>query len=511
LKIREKARSDVQREVTQVKNKLRELQGRKQKLFDQKKAVRDKIKQIQETRRARDEQIRDAKAALKLKKVHDSLDANLKQVDDEVAKLEAAMETTTLTIQEEKARVGQIANYRKIKDEIRAYHTLVDTLTQEADNKQLGDQLRAFDTEINSFKGRESELTKELDRLRGKLDSKDADVPTLLNQRRTLFADLDTAHQAQTQARAALQKLRRDLYNQRQAARAAREAENKAYVAAKKDEERKRQEQREAAELLVVPLADEIALCDSLIQYLQPYKPAAAPAATPAASTTTTTTTTAAAAAAAAATNSTGGDAAIRKMAAELGDGAEVVVLRGKGNPGGRAGGNKGAKRAAARNGGKINHHIATFGDFHRLSLLPPATIADVDATLELLQKKKAEYQQQSAEKMAARASALAAKKAAAAAAPQDKPAAAADGAAASAAADKPIAGDEDGDLLAMFQAADTNKSGQLSREEFTAVLSKLAQFDTAEKVAAAVAKADKNGDGKITYAEYVALANDDD
>jgi uncharacterized coiled-coil DUF342 family protein len=506
LKIREKARSDVQREVTQVKNKLRELQGRKQKLFDQKKAVRDKIKLIQETRRARDEQIRDAKSALKLKKVHDSLELNLKQVDDEVAKLEAAMETTTLSIQEEKARVGQIAAFRKTKDEIRAYHALVDTLTQEADNKQLGDQLRAFDTEINSFKGRESELTKELDRLRGKLDSKDADVPSLLNQRRTLFAELDAAHQAQTQARAALQKLRRDLYNQRQAARAAREAENKAYVAAKKDEERKRQEQREAAELLVVPLADEIELCDSLIQYLQPYRPVVA-------------TTTTAAAPAAAATNSTGGEAAIRKMAAELGDGAEVVVLRGNTKGGaGRAGGNKAAKRTAARNGGKINHHITTFGDFHRLSLLPPPTIADVDATLEQLQKKKAEFQQQSAEKMAARASALAAKKAAAAAAaaaaPQDKPAdgdAAAAAAAASTSTDKPIAGDEDGDLLAMFKAADKDATGMLSREEFSAVLSKLAQFDTPEKVAAAVAKADKNGDGKITYAEYVALANDDD
>lgn len=494
LKVREKGRNEVQRELTQVKNKLRELTGRKQKLFDQKKAVRDKIKQIHETRRARDEQIREAKSALKLKKVHDSLDANLKQVDEEVAKLEAAMEITTLTIQEEKARVAQIAGFRKTKDEIRAYHALVDSLTQEADNKQLNEQLRNFDTEINSFKGRESELTKELDRLRSKLESKDFDVPTLSNQRRTLFAELEAAHQAQTQARAALQKLRRDLYNQRQAARAAREAENKAYIAAKKDEDRKRQEQREAAELLVVPLADEIALCDALIQYLQPYRPA--PAAAPAA-------------AATPAATSSGGDAAIRKMAAELGDGAEVVVLRGKSNVrGGGGGGNKSAKRAGARtSGGKINHHISTFGDFHRVSMLPPATVTDVDAAIEQLQKKKAEFQQQSAEKMAARATALAAKKAAAAAAPAASEGAAAEGAA----ADKPIAGDEDGDLLAMFKAADKDNSGFLSREEFAAVLGKLAQFDTPEKVAKAVAKADKDNSGKVTYAEYVSFANDDD
>jgi hypothetical protein len=506
LKVREKGRNEVQRELTQVKNKLRELTGRKQKLFDQKKAVRDKIKQIHETRRARDEQIREAKSALKLKKVQDTLEANLKQVDEEVAKLEAAMEITTLTIQEEKARVAQIAGFRKTKDEIRAYHALVDSLTQEADNKQLNEQLRNFDTEINSFKGRESELTKELDRLRSKLESKDFDVPTLSNQRRTLYAELEAAHQAQTQARAALQKLRRDLYNQRQAARAAREAENKAYIAAKKDEDRKRQEQREAAELLVVPLADEIALCDSLIQYLQPYRPAPAPAAAAAATATP-----------AAASNS--GDAAIRKMAAELGDGAEVVVLRGKNNVrgggGGGGGGNKGAKRAGARaSGGKINHHISTFGDFHRVSMLPPATVSDVDAAIEELQKKKAEFQQQSAEKMAARATALAAKKAAAATAAADKPAgegAAASSGAESAAADKPIAGDEDGDLLAMFKAADKDNSGSLSREEFAAVLGKLAQFDTPEKIAKAVAKADKDNSGKVTYAEYVSFANDDD
>jgi hypothetical protein len=80
LKVREKARNDVLREQTAVKNKLRELNGSKNKLFDQKKLIRDKLRAIQESKKAREDQIRDARASLKLKKVHDSLDANLKQV-----------------------------------------------------------------------------------------------------------------------------------------------------------------------------------------------------------------------------------------------------------------------------------------------------------------------------------------------------------------------------------------------------------------------------------------------
>jgi Ca2+-binding EF-hand superfamily protein len=68
-----------------------------------------------------------------------------------------------------------------------------------------------------------------------------------------------------------------------------------------------------------------------------------------------------------------------------------------------------------------------------------------------------------------------------------------------------------DADLLEAFKAADKDNTGTLSREEFTEVLSKMAQFDTPEKIAEAVAKADKDGSGVICYKEFSAFANDDD
>jgi Ca2+-binding EF-hand superfamily protein len=59
-------------------------------------------------------------------------------------------------------------------------------------------------------------------------------------------------------------------------------------------------------------------------------------------------------------------------------------------------------------------------------------------------------------------------------------------------------------------KAADKDNSGHLSREEFKAVLSRMAQYDTEEKVNAAVAAVDSDADGKISYAEWVA-ANEAD
>jgi malate synthase len=65
-------------------------------------------------------------------------------------------------------------------------------------------------------------------------------------------------------------------------------------------------------------------------------------------------------------------------------------------------------------------------------------------------------------------------------------------------------------ELLTAFKAADKDNSGHLSREEFKAVLSRMAQYDTEEKVNAAVAAVDSDADGKISYAEWVA-ANEAD
>jgi Ca2+-binding EF-hand superfamily protein len=68
-----------------------------------------------------------------------------------------------------------------------------------------------------------------------------------------------------------------------------------------------------------------------------------------------------------------------------------------------------------------------------------------------------------------------------------------------------------DADLLEAFKAADKDGTGTLSREEFAEVLGKMAQFDTPEKVAAAVERADKDGSGAICYKEFHTFANDDD
>ncbi len=70
---------------------------------------------------------------------------------------------------------------------------------------------------------------------------------------------------------------------------------------------------------------------------------------------------------------------------------------------------------------------------------------------------------------------------------------------------------EEHAELLAAFKAADRDNSGCLSRTEFAAVLSKMAQYvDAPEKIDAAVSQADADGNGRISFAEWLA-ANDAD
>ena len=73
------------------------------------------------------------------------------------------------------------------------------------------------------------------------------------------------------------------------------------------------------------------------------------------------------------------------------------------------------------------------------------------------------------------------------------------------------IAADVKGDdLLAAFRRADKDASGSLSAAEFAAVLATLAQFDSQDKIDAAVKAADVNGNGDIDYKEWIA-ANEAD
>ena len=118
LKTREKARGEVLKEMSEVKGKLKEINKRTRKIYDQKKVIQNKLKAVNDDRQARDEKIREAKKALGLKRVLETLEGNLSAIDAEIQDIDSKMETSTLGIKVEKELVAKIQSLNRKKEEV---------------------------------------------------------------------------------------------------------------------------------------------------------------------------------------------------------------------------------------------------------------------------------------------------------------------------------------------------------------------------------------------------------
>jgi uncharacterized coiled-coil DUF342 family protein len=507
-----------------IKSKLREINERTRKIYEQKKTIQNKLKSVNDDRQAREEKIREAKKALGLKRVLDTLDGNLAAIDAEIKEIDARMETSTLGIKTEKELVAKIHQLNRKKEEVRQFYVLKEEISGDSDTATWVAELRALDSDVAAARATEPEHVRELNKLRTKLDAAGKDVPALVKQKNELYAKLDAAYATKEKSRQALAKEKRAAYEARQKQQEAREAARKAEHAEYKAEQERRAAEKAASELAIVPHAEEIETAERLVRYLLPLQASNDDAAADASSSS---------------TNSTQNNKdnkdnnkdnkdkdngskpdPVAAAAAEAADGGAVVVINKRSENAARAKKANQKKRGGKKGGaGKkkksdaLQHHLETFAMFAKLGVTPPAKATDVASAIAALNAKKTHFEQLSAEKQAKRKAAAEKKleelAAAAAAGETAEPSADATPAAAAPAATAADDND-DNELLESFKALDTDNSGTLSRDEVAKVMQNMAEFDTPEKIDAALAKVDVDGDGQINYAEFAALVAQD-
>ena len=319
-------------------------------------------------------------------------------IESEMKRIEERMAHTTLTLDEEKRLVSQLASLNKSRDVVKSFGTRQEQLSlDEEARKGIIDKIKAQDTILNEIKAREGVLQQQMQVAKTKEDSVTGDVPALIAEREACIATIKEIRGEIRTLRDGFRELENAYYSQqrelRDVIKKEREERRLQWIEEKKqrDADRKRRDMENAPP----PYHLEITICEQLTGYLSKFLPseAAAPADD-----------------AAAASTSAESSGLVLKQRTEDEEGMDKM-FSGTSKKGGRKK-KKGGKKndpAAMTDKTKLPHSIETYTSFTTIGVAVPITVADIKPALESIEVKAKEYAELSKEGQKKREEALAA------------------------------------------------------------------------------------------------------
>ena len=319
-------------------------------------------------------------------------------IESEMKRIEERMAHTTLTLDEEKRLVSQLASLNKSRDVVKGFGTRQEQLSlDEEARKEIVDKIKAQDTILNEIKAREGVLQQQMKVAKTKEDSVSGDFPALIAEREACIATIKGIRGEIRKLRDDFRELENAYYSQqrelRDVIKKEREERKLQWIEEKKqrDADRKRRDMENAPP----PYHVEITICEQLTAYLSKFLPSEAPAQADDAAATST---------------SEDNSGLVLKQRTEDEEGMGSMFT-GTGKKGGKKK-KKGGKKndpAALTETSKLPHSIETYTSFSTIGVTVPITVADVKPALESIEVKAKEYEVLSKEGQKKREEALAA------------------------------------------------------------------------------------------------------
>lgn len=360
-------------ELQTVRNALMEVRTEFKRALEVKNNYRSKL-QAADT--ARDT------LRTELKGMKDKLNfMSVKDIETEMTRIEDRMAHTTLSLDEEKRLVSQLAALKKSREVVKGFSARQEQLSaDEESRKDTLEKMKAQDVILNEIKQREGALQKEMQAARSKEQTVNGDVPNLIAEREACIANIKQARGEIRKARDEFRELENAYYSAereyREATKKEREERKKQYFEERKrrDEERKKRD----AENAPPPYFMEITICEQLLAYLGKFVQQESPVA----------------AAADTAPSTSGDSSLVLKMRTEDAlDDVDVMFTGKKKGAKGKKAGKKSKADAALAPTSKLPHSIETYTSFSKISVTVPVTVADVPATVTAVTEKKANYE----------------------------------------------------------------------------------------------------------------------
>mmetsp|Transcript_20599 Transcript_20599/g.25279 ORF Transcript_20599/g.25279 Transcript_20599/m.25279 type:complete len:562 (-) Transcript_20599:518-2203(-) len=256
------ASNKLNSEISQLRDKLSQLKSKKGITINEKKGIR---KRLETTRQSEDKAKNEKKAVKK-----DLRYSSLEDIDKEIKRLNRKQETTSMTLQEEKKLIKEIETLQASKATVKSVKGKdgdIDNLVQS--RKQIQGELKSKDVEIDAVQVDIDAAQKIMDTLnKNNTENRDA--------RDKLYASRDEIKRQQDLEYNCIKDLRNDF----RAANDVYYSHQRAIKAQQKlqyDEEKKQRAEEDAIykkkleeeEMKKIPYEEEQALCEYLANYLQ--------------------------------------------------------------------------------------------------------------------------------------------------------------------------------------------------------------------------------------------------
>ena len=357
------------RELTTAAKALRKEKGA---LLDQRQAFWDKQKKTRE----------------QLKKMRDELGKHteLASIEAAISRLHYRQSTGSMTLNEEKKMMAELADLNKMKGSVAVYAEMVAQEKKKGGNgRGIGDLLSAKSAEVAELSSKINDVKAQLEVLDAKKDKKRGKIKPLREELDSVRKEIDDKYTMLKNLRSNWKKDNDRYFDYMKKVKVVKAQIRKIddeYYEAQRAEARRLREEEEAK---LKPWLEEMALCDTLIKYLNGMRPKPAEEFAPETEE------------APAAPNGFGGTMISKKQQALLDGGMFVGTSKSK-----KRGKKKKrmAKQAAAHASAEqpIRHDMKALGDFAYLAkhskkpLQMPSSTGDIDATIESLEAIKAYY-----------------------------------------------------------------------------------------------------------------------
>ncbi|KAJ3247463.1 hypothetical protein HDU78_004168 [Chytriomyces hyalinus] len=395
IDILQKKMASLQQSINGTENIKGNYDGKIKELRAQLDALSAERKEVNEARNKKMELIKSLSAGIK-KKSDDAKSAKdsaktAGDIESKIINNERQIASGTLSMQEEKRLVAEISTLKKQRKTIESAQPGTSASTVEADKAQI-DALKA---ELDVLKPRKDEINLKFDAVKAELTTvdggkkKDLDsFSALLNQKKTLKAEIDALYKSQQALRDDFRKRNDDWFAATRAERERRDQEFKDQKKREQSERLQKAAQQKLEEADVPAFTEEIANCNTLISFLSQFSATGKGVAVAA-------TTGAAVTSAFAATN-------IRKVEDALPQGAvalkkkddreeEFFMGGGKKGKGAKKGAAAASSSAAAPSVKQFKVDLESLALFGKLKLDIP-TAASVDASIDALEAKKEHF-----------------------------------------------------------------------------------------------------------------------
>ncbi|KAK9385960.1 hypothetical protein V1515DRAFT_640049 [Lipomyces mesembrius] len=256
------AQSEKQQELrgqlTAIRQRQTEIRAANQKVFEEIRTLDDGIKR-------KIKEVQSAKSKISFKSI-DELDAHIK-------KLEAAVDSGTMKLVDEKRTLSDITGLKKARKSFSNIREIEQSIA-ESKEKVAALRSKTEDSESKELSSKHQKIQSELDAIRAEIDKVQKNRSTLVEQR-------NEARKAREEAYNALRKFKNDFYQQKKEYGKYEQEERQRRWERKKAEreafERERRKKRAAQKLEAASepaFGADIAQAESLLQYFEPtFKP----------------------------------------------------------------------------------------------------------------------------------------------------------------------------------------------------------------------------------------------